>query len=327
MWYRSTLPLATIRPISSLWDTVSPGAHLWSTIGSSAEALVTVALVLLPLVVAAVSPLRRRSFTTVGMIVAGAIVTLLLVRGSLFPFWGNLMTNGGILPDTLPLHSTPASLLPVAGWVVLTVVGVILVAALTPVVARAGWLSDPILIPCATAFAGLMAAASLPVSPFDRYLVPALPLAVALAVIAGQGTGKEFAGFRWRAPAVVLLIACSLIATLPVRYLHSRQQALWQLAESVQAAGIEATDIDGGFEWNMWHQPSPFDPQAARLHQPMLVWYERYPFTHLDPVRRLWIGETPKGWKTLSVHMIPGGHRVQVLAAPPGRYRASPEHP
>jgi hypothetical protein len=316
MWYRSMLPLATIRPISSLWDSISPGAHLWSTVGNLAEALVTVVLVLLPLVVAAVLPLRRRSFNLLGTLVAGVIAVLLLVRGSLFPFWGNLMTRGGVLLDTLPLHLTPTPLLPVAGWIVLTMIGVLAVAVLASAVIRAGWPDDPILIPCATAFAGLTAAACLPVSPFDRYLVPALPLAVAMIVIAGQGIGEGPASFRLRAPAVALLIACALLATLPVRHLHRRQQALWQLAASIEATGIEATDIDGGFEWNMWHQPAPFNPQAARLDQRLLVWYEHYPFTHLDPVRRLWIGEVPTGWRALSVHTIPGGHRVQVLAAP-----------
>jgi hypothetical protein len=310
LWYRSALPLATIRPLSSFWAGRSLPEHLWSMAGNAAEALTTLGLLLLPLVVLTWQG-RLRSFTPPVIFTAATAAVLLLARGSLIPFWNNLVTAAGVLPDTLPWHTMPApvSVLPVALRFVLTLCGLLSLAVLVAMVKRLPWLSDPLVLACGIAGAGYLAAICMPVYPFDRYLVPLLPLVVALVAMT-----VKHDRWRWRWPAVLLLVVCCLLAVLPVRHLQRRQRTLWQVAEQVAAAGIEPGAIDGGFEWNMWYQPIPFEPQSTRPRSECTRWYEHYPFTRLQPVRRLWIGPVPAGWEVLSEHTIPGGQQVLVLA-------------
>jgi len=312
-WYRSTLPLATIRPLSSFWSSTSLLTTAATSLVHCAQASVTIALWLAPLTVLLVWRQRGRAVALPGVAAAGVAGILCALGGSTFPFWRNITTHQGLLPDTLPHHGALAPLAPSALWLLLTVLGLVSLAVLFTALLGRDVYKEPITLALAASCLGFLLLAALPTTPWDRYLVPVLPLSVALL-----GSGRTDRA-RWRPPAVLLLATLCLCSAWCVRQLHRRQLAVWAIAEQVVATGVDPRRVDGGFEWNLWHQEAPFDPAQRRPPAAVLTWYESYPFTRLEPLRRLWIGSPPSGWHQLEQHTIPGGYRVSILAPDPVR--------
>ena len=312
LWlYRGSLPLASVRPLADLVLPFEPLPLLGTVIRRGAEALATTGLLLTPVAVAvAVAGARGRAAVTTGGAVVGAAVGLvLLVTGSSFPFWPNTLTVAGLLPDTLPLHTALPAVLPAWVWGLVTLVGVASLAVLASQTLDRDRLREPVVVAALGAAGGLVLVAAISRSPFDRYLVPVVPLAIVAVAAAPRGARRRL----WPAPALGMLLAALVISAVAVRGLHARQRAVWGAAEEQVAAGVPATAVDGGFEWNLWHQPAPFSPEERRDPGGVLAWYESYPFTRLDPVRRLWVGAVPEGWLEVSRRQIPGSHELRVL--------------
>lgn len=307
LWfYRGTLPLASVRPLTELMVALDPEALAGAAIRTGAEALATVGLLLTPVAAAAVGARGRDAVTAGGAVVGVAVALVLLVAGSSFPFWPNTLTVVGLLPDTLPPHGALAPVLPGWAWGLMTLLGVGSLAVLASQVIDRERLREPAVAASLAAVLGLVAVTAVSRAPFDRYLVPVVPLAVVAVAAAPRGGRRRL----W--PLAVLTAALAFSA-VSVRGLHERQRAVWGVAEAQVSAGVPAEAVDGGFEWNLWHQPVPFAPEERRDPNAVLTWYESYPFTRLEPVRRLWIGEVPEGWREVSRVEIPGGHDLKVL--------------
>ena len=322
LWaFRATLPLATVRPLSHMVGDLAAGGLVGGFAVRLAEALAMLGLFLVPVAVALAARLGRAAVNRTGALLAAAVAVLLGLAGSGFPFWPNTVAVTGLLPDTLPPHGALAPVLP--WWLLagLTVLGVASVAVLASRVLDRRRLREPMVAAATAATVGLLILATLPQSPFDRYLVPVVPLAL-VAVAAGPSGGLQRR--VWPLPAIGALLLVLVASAASVRHLHERQRAVWRIAQEQVAAGVPAAAVDGGFEWNLWHQQVPFDPAEVRDAGRVLVWYESYPFTRLQPQRRLWIGLPPAGWQELSRRHIPGGLEVLVVT-PVGESTPGPE--
>jgi len=307
LWlYRGTLPLASVRPLAQLLPQLEPVPLLGGVLQRSAEALATVGLLLTPVAAVVVGRRGRGAVTAGGAAVAAAVALVLLVTGSSFPFWPNTITVAGLLPDTLPFHGALAPVLPGWVWGLLILLGVGSLAVLASEAADRERLREPVVAAALAALVALVAVTALSRAPFDRYLVPVIPLAIVAVAARPRGGGRRL----W--PLAVLAAALA-VSVVSVRGLHERQRAVWGVAEAQVAAGVPAAALDGGFEWNLWHQPVPFAPEERRDPGAVLTWYESYPFTRLEPVRRLWLGEVPGGWRAVARVDIPGGHGLGVL--------------
>lgn len=324
--YRSTLPLASIRPLAAVWSGAAPVLAAWLAVRHLAEAAVTIGVLLAPLAIAILAADRRGCVTRWGAIPAGAAALPIVLSGTPFPFWGNILTRAGVLPDTLPPHSVlPVVLSQPVAWA-LTLAGLASLAVLASSVLVRGVARSPAAATAALATAGFLCTVTIARAPWDRYVVTALPVATAAIILArcsgrleprtgqsgGAGTGR-----LWSVPAVAVLIASATLSVVAVRGYLSRQRAVWATARDVVADGVAPKDVDAGFEWNLWHQPVPFDPGRSRPPGAVDVWYEAYPFSRLRPRVRLWIGEPPSGWAVVGQRPIPGGLTISLLERPP----------
>lgn len=94
--------------------------------------------------------------------------------------------------------------------------------------------------------AGMLGAGALLWLVADRYILPLLPVVLALAL--GRG-----ASVSWRA-ATPLLLASALVAVAATRDREAAQRALWAAVQDLRARGIPAADIDAGYVVNGWLQ-------------------------------------------------------------------------
>ncbi len=309
LWlYRSSLPLATIRSTRSLIVdgtatriALSAGLH-------TVQALVLCSLLMLPLVLLTPSRSGRRLATGAAL---GILATALLaIKHSTFPFWGNILTPHGILPDLLPPSGPyPVAIGPVEAWTA-TILGAV---AMGIVVSSGCWrhltrtVAGRALV---LAGGGHLAAMAVAALPFDRYVVPVLALGILIVATAFPSSPSKPAGIV-SAAVLGLLVVLSAAAA---QHFNHRQQSVWRLATEVaRQHAIPAERLDGGFEWNMWNQPVPFHPDEAHDSGSVPVWYEAYPFTRMDPEVRLWIGPPPPGWKVSERHAISDGLQISVL--------------
>jgi hypothetical protein len=106
----------------------------------------------------------------------------------------------------------------------------------------------------------------------DRYLLAFIPGALA---IAGHGVLQQ--GWRWAAG----LALCALMGMASLGLMHdwlSWNSAWWALGNRVVTHGTEATDIEGGFEWDAWHTSLSNEkqnkPARFTLHT-MRDWFTR----------------------------------------------------
>ncbi len=300
---RSSLPLATIRPMRAMLVHGGAGEVSLQVARHLLDGLALSGLLLAPLALLA----RPRGWrvTAAAAAAMGAAAGML---GGVPPLPGNVLTAHGLVPDLLPPHGALAPVLsPLASWSLLAA-GCLGAAALL-VGLDWGWIARrPGAVAVAVTAAGTLAAAAVLARPFDRYLIPVLALAGPLAAVGQPSAGRRRRGLAWMCLAVL-----TLWGAWGSRAVHQRQDEIWSVASEVVAGGIPADRVDGGFEWNMWHQPVPFHPEEARPAGSVLVWYESYPFTRLRPEARLWVGPPPGGWRVSERHAIRGHVVVSVL--------------
>lgn len=310
LWfYRAELPLATVRPISDHWGAAGLPGLLLQTASHQAQALTTLGILLIPLAACVALNRRLTAVNRWGIVVGGGVSVCLAATQSVFPFWHNIMATTGLLTDTLPPHDPLPLVLPDWSRVLATVFGVLSLAVLVSTNWRGRFRQEPAILLSGLALTAYVTLASISAAPFDRYLVPSLVFAV-LAVVSAEAP----AALRWRPVAVVVLLGCAGLSASSVQGLHHRQQDVWQIATSLVTGGVNPQRIDAGLEWNMWHQPTPFRRKNSRLDHSSLWWYEAYPFTEMNPARRMWIGVPPEGWCAIEAHVLPSGHEVLVLA-------------
>jgi hypothetical protein len=175
-----------------------------------------------------------------------------------FPYLGNMLTPYGQFGSKETVLGDRPLILGPAVRVAVSVVGCVAGAALlVSLVARlrAGAWKEPLTLFTALHLPFLF----LPYVIFDRYYLVLMPGALYLATNPAAAT--EPAEARRGLPRRALgLAALGLYAVVSVALLHdwlSWNAARWELGRRAVERGIEATDIEGGFEWNGWYSPYP----------------------------------------------------------------------
>ncbi len=284
------------------------------------RAIETLGLLLIPAAVA-ISPTVLRSQRRVVMVtfsVLGVLAIFLYVRErALMPYLTNVMYDFGLgalsLRDTLFLGFAPPEQAGIWARLALTIAttaaAAIAVAAVVGVIAENRkpqvtftWMATVLLL------AGSLLHLQFY---FDRYLLPALPLALASVLLVAPGVRVGLA-----AGALALGLAWYAIAGTHdyLAWNRARYQGLAELA----AAGVPVEQIDGGMEYNGWHLAAKLatwpTAQGARPGQPVTErswWWvvdDRY-------VVSFWplVGYTVKRDLLYSRWLVPGTGAVLIL--------------
>ncbi len=301
---RSSIPLATVRPMHAMLVGGGPAGAGLHVLRHLLAGLALWGLLLAPLALL----VRPRGWRWTAA-TAAAVAAALAILGAVPPLWGNILTAQGLAPDLLPPHAPLAPVVsPACSWV-LAAAGSVAAAVLLGGLRWGAILRRPGTLAVAVTAAGTLVAAAILARPFDRYLVPVLALSGPLvAATGGAAAGRVRRFLAWTA-----LAGMALWGAWGSHAVHRRQAAIWSVARAAVAGGVPPARVDGGFEWNLWHQPVPFHPEEARPPGSVLVWYEVYPFTRLRPAVRLWMGPAPEGWEVSERHAILGGLEVSVL--------------
>jgi hypothetical protein len=230
-----------------------------------------------PLALAAVTALPRalRSLSARGRLAAVALTGALAVsfavvlpwRGVRMPYAESWLTPRGLGPDDLVASGRPV-LLGGGALLAVTVVCLLSSLALIVVVTRAVLPTDrsgpsgPAGLVLAL-LGGQMAAAVLPSfyfgGPLDRYLLPLLPLCLALALWALRDL-LDAPAAAWLATA-----ALAVVALLGTHDFLRFEGAIWQVAREAHQQGVGYEQLDAGAAWTGYHafeRRGPTRPEA-----------------------------------------------------------------
>jgi hypothetical protein len=101
---------------------------------------------------------------------------------------------------------------------------------------------------------------------FDRYLLPLL--AIFLLVFFYREENVVPKKISW-----ILLLIFLAVSFIGVRNYLLVEQEKWIMADSLAAAGEQIKNIDGGYEWSLWHWYLKQDPTILSFYQPAWPWY------------------------------------------------------
>jgi hypothetical protein len=110
--------------------------------------------------------------------------------------------------------------------------------------------------------------------PYDRYFLPIIPVALAIADFAPERSKN-----RWLQGLAGMLV----LAVLSIGLMHdwlSWNQARWTLGQRALAQGWKPPEIDGGMEWNGWYSPEP-RPQAFEGQHRLWLAFTAHRFPHV----------------------------------------------
>jgi hypothetical protein len=116
---------------------------------------------------------------------------------------------------------------------------------------------------------------------YDRYLLPVLPIA-GLALMSGERSGTQ-SDQRTRRPAfavAALLAMLYLLGTVITYSTLVRDRTVWDAATRLTDAGIPATSINAGSDWNGFHATTAVDRDAVKNENEAYTgdfWIQRFP--------------------------------------------------
>jgi 4-amino-4-deoxy-L-arabinose transferase-like glycosyltransferase len=222
------------------------------------------------------------------VIVIGSVARSALYGKShlLMPSSGNILTQSGIgpvtLPDTFILNLNNMAALPTSFWLIVTVLSLLGAILLITVIglstislAQKKWYAKLDGIEAARAF--LLISAMIYMFPifvggfFDRYLIPIIPF-LAAGIVSVSLPGQRTSSGACRFAAVALLVAIAFFAICGTRDYLTWNRIRWEaLHNLMESKHIEAKDIDGGFEFNGWYL---YDPQYKSEPQKSWWWVQ-----------------------------------------------------
>jgi hypothetical protein len=213
------------------------------------------AVTALPRAIRSISPRGRLIVGALGATLAVGFIAVLPWRGALMPYAASWLTPRGPGPDDLVASGRPV-LLGTIALLAVTVVCALSSLALILVVTRA---FGPTIRSRPPGGAGLvlvllggqMAAAVLPSfffgGPLDRYLLPLLPLCLALALCALRDL-LDHPTVAWLATTAV-----AVVALLGTHDFLRFEGAIWQVAREAHARGVPYQQLDAGAAWTGYH--------------------------------------------------------------------------
>jgi hypothetical protein len=274
---------------------LSGGAGLYSVFVLG-QAYFTLALALLPAVVAGARTAWRDRFTSAAGTGAAVVLAAFVVAHELrhdepieLPL-GDYYGRSWKQPMNVPLADSAPAFLPESVWAAIDALAVLAGILLAVVLARAAgdglrrirmrheW--DAALL--VLALFGLFYAAPLvfrvfqgwPV--FDRYL---LPLTVPLMALALGGLGPMPGRRSLGMPALVTAVALAVLTVVIVVHDTALRGAQWEVGEEAVTEGISPRDVDAGYAWVGYHDEGPVGhgPPSTRWKDPKPFYAELFP--------------------------------------------------
>ncbi len=246
------------------------GVHLAGAVNCAFRGLEYLGLLLSPIVVS-LSPRSagRRIATVAAVVLLTALAVLLYLReGALMFYLSNVLYDLGVGPlslrDTLflgqlpPLHVGPLLQVPLTAIATLAT-GALVVAWVCACVRRQAPERAFVAFCSALLFAGTLLHTRYY---FDRYLLVVIPFLVAAVLLDAPPGRREGLGI-----ALAAVLAWYSVAGTHDYLAWNR--ARWSALDALSAAGVPATEIDGGLEFNAWHLAAeldrwPSDEEARR---------------------------------------------------------------
>jgi hypothetical protein len=260
----------------------------------------TFGLALAPLVVRLVTragnrtrPPRRVMVTWIAVVGAGVALAIGEPHGVLA---GNYISQRGGYPNAV-VGTPPLAVHPVV-WIVVQLLAVLSTALLAGEVARHARRSRTsrdrlrsvaprrgIPLSFGLVLAALYVGLSmLGQQQYDRYLLPLLPVGALLLVerrAADPAPAIEPAAYRRARPVTAGLTAFLYLLGLTITMSTLvRDRAVWDAATRLTAAGVPATSINAGSDWNGLHASTPVDRAANDKENTAYVgdmWTRRFP--------------------------------------------------
>jgi 4-amino-4-deoxy-L-arabinose transferase-like glycosyltransferase len=299
---------------------VAEAAHLTATgtLNIAFRALEYVGLLLAPVAVAAAPAARQRPtvFAAVFALLAACAGFLYVREGALMFYLTNVVYDFGVgavtLRDVLflgldpPLHAGPVLGVELTG--IATTSAAVLVTAGSQALPRG---RDPVRAFVFLSFALLFLGSLLHARfYFDRYLLPVLPFAAALALTPPPPRACRSAWIL-----AIVLAWCALAGTHDYM---AWNRARFAMLDALESEGVEPTSIDGGMEYNAWRLaarlgtwPTTADVVPGQPSTRRSWWWvvdDRFVVSF-----RLLPGYKPKAQRTYRRWLIPGRGRVLLL--------------
>jgi hypothetical protein len=179
----------------------------------------------------------------------------------LFPYTGTMLSPWGIGSGDLHTGERPV-VLDDACRILLTAIGCVGGALLA--VRASAWefrtlLSRPLFLFALSQIVFVFIAPAL----WDRYLLPSVVLGALELMSNDHAAPEPTVSGRWGWAAALGLLAVS--AGTSVVLMHdwlADNAAMWELGRRALARGVDPADVEGGMEWNGWHQSADSLPQG-----------------------------------------------------------------
>jgi 4-amino-4-deoxy-L-arabinose transferase-like glycosyltransferase len=241
------------------------GEHIFFLIvRNSAYAIATIGAILLPFVplIARTKLGRRPAILSAAVACALPPLGVAALKGWRLPA-KNILHERGIGPIALKGVPDAGRLLDAAWWaltVVCTVVAAyVLVVSVTQIWRERVRLRRHEVLLCTIVCAALYLCAVAPWR-FDRYLLPVIPSAFAVVLIAASADDSA-PPLRPRPAALAILFLVGAFSVIGTRDYLLFNRTRWDMLAALTSDGVSADRIDGGFEFNAWHNYTSYrDP-------------------------------------------------------------------
>lgn len=263
------LPAATVFNLLDLHTLLS---HIleWLTYG-----LLYLGLLLLPLL-AGIAIAQYRIFMDVKtgllLLLSCGTVSHLWNKGKYFPYVDNIITPSGLGPTMNVLQGVETVMFPVWVWGILSILAAVGTALLLRLLVhiKLRLLKNrhlPFALVLVGSLAGLQFLLVLMVRSFDRYLLPSLALLIAYF---GLYYGRNFN--LHRPTALLITVMIGLYSFVGTQNYLNWNEVRWKEADALIKQGIDAEQIEAGFEWCGW-QLYIRSRGVQSLNDPSKPWY------------------------------------------------------
>jgi hypothetical protein len=229
----------------------------------------------------------------------------MIPHGGWFPYWDGVFSPEGFVAEELVPGTRPV-LLDLPARVVASIFGCLSGAALLVRVTKRSSLTraEQLLLIFTLLEAG--AALSTP-RLYDRYLLFLIP---GLLALAARILNSEKALWCTGIPALAVLAA---ISTCLTHDLWAWNVARWEIGRKAIEQGIEATEIEGGFEWNGYFGPLSGRPKRTRAPGAPQMTVPSSPARHYVLSFSPFPGTVTLMHETYRTWLPPGSHRFYLL--------------
>lgn len=192
---------------------------------------------------------RRKKFWIIFFIIGGLTIAIRQIWHLQFPYIDNIISLYGLGPMRGVLEGNLLILIPSWAWGIITMFCALGFTLLTTLLLHRRHNSEP--IGFIYLFGLLYLIPILIFESFDRYLLP-LVLVLIIALVQNLKHVK-FSYFS----SLILILILIFFSLSQTKFYLAWNQARWNLAEEALTQSSDTTKIDGGYEWDGWHNYWP----------------------------------------------------------------------